>query len=194
MVKRKKPIRERKRMTRDERLAREARRLADLLIATDAAITAPPAMLNDPRLAMARQFWDDHAPRLARLGTLDELSRVNLALLSVYVADFVIAEDDILQHGFSVRVKTISGDRMPRDNPAVARRDHAAKMIIDLGRHFGLTKLDRMNLQRLRRGAGVGPLFDDVQGQTRVDDQAAPTAIEQDGLDWERLTTPVRPN
>jgi hypothetical protein len=69
----KRPTRKnRRRLTKAERLARDARRLADLLLVADDSVTAPHALLSDPRLAIARQFWDDHARRLADLGTLDE--------------------------------------------------------------------------------------------------------------------------
>jgi phage terminase small subunit len=174
-------------LSKEERLAREARRLADLLIVADAGVTAAPALLNDPRLAIAKQFWADHAPRLAAIGTLDDLSRINLALLAVYVGDFVVAQDDILDHGFAVRVKTISGDMMPRENPAVARRDYAAKMILELGRHFGLSKLDRLNLQRMRNGRpdSMLPLADAQQKPVE------PEPTDTNASEWAALTKPT---
>jgi phage terminase small subunit len=181
-----------KRISREERLAAAARRLAALVMTADDSVTAPPILLNDPRLAIARQFWSNHAVRLAALGTLDDLSRINLALLAVYVGDFVMAENDILDNGFSVRVKTISGDRMPRENPAVARRDHATKMILDLGRHFGLSKLDRLNLQRLRRNALGSPgLFEEGGQGNPAGTSAEADADGDDARAWRELWVPT---
>src|SRR5262249_7474239 len=51
-----------------------------------------------------------------------------------------------LVKGYSVMVKTVSGDKMPRENPSVARRDFAAKMTVDLSSKFGLSPQDRHRL------------------------------------------------
>ena len=52
-------------------------------------------------------------------------------------------------------MKTVSGDMMPRENPSVARRDLAAKMILEMSRMFGLSQVDRFNISKIARGAGL---------------------------------------
>jgi phage terminase small subunit len=158
----KKPTK-RKRISKAARALAEAGRLAGLLAdapPAHAGALAPPAFITDPRLAAAHRFWKDHAEQLRDLGTLERLDRFTFAMFCVYVADFIAAEDDILATGYSVMVKTVSGDKMPRENPSVARRDGAAKMILEMSRLFGLSKIDRLNLSKLARGSELeGTLF-----------------------------------
>lgn len=148
-----------KRLTKAERLAAEAKRLAELLAAGD-DVLVPPELLADPRLMAARQVWLDLAPRLSALGTLDATSRMHLAMLAVYTSEFAAAQSDILNNGYSVKVKTVSGSWMPRTNPSVERRDYAARMVLELGRHLGLSRLDRLALRDRPGMLGAGPLFD----------------------------------
>lgn len=177
-----------KRITKTQRAVAEAERLARLLAdapASSPGALAPPALIADPRLAPAQKFWNDHAPQLQTLGTLGRLDRFVFALYCVYVAEFVAAEDDILTQGYSVRVKTISGDMMPRENPSVDRRNFAAKMIAEMSAMFGLSQVDRLNISKLARGAGqqvdlFDPTMDERLGQNdRPDDQAL--------ADWNKL-------
>lgn len=143
-----------KRKSKTEKAIAEAERLAKLLAAPrDASETsdAPPAYLEDPRMAPAMAVWREYAPRLDKLHLLARLDRHTFALFCVYAGEFVAANEDILLRGYSVNVKTVSGDRMPRENPSVSRRDFAAKMILDLSSKFGLTPDDRNKL--LRAGA-----------------------------------------
>jgi phage terminase small subunit len=141
-----------KKSTKTDRAIANAERLARMLLAAPPASDtplAPPAFLTDKRLAPALQFWKEHAPQFIALGTLEQVDRFSFAMLCVYAGEFIAAEDDILASGYSVMVKTISGDKMPRENPSVARRDFAAGMILQMSKSFGLTKLDRLNLSRL---------------------------------------------
>ncbi len=158
------PAKRKKHLTKAQRAVAEAQRLARLLAdapPASAGALAPPAFIADPRPAAAQRFWVDHAEQLRQLGTLENLDRVTFAMFCVYVADFIAAEDDILTKGYSVSVKTISGDLMPRENPSVARRDHGAKMILEMSRLFGLSAVDRLNLSKLARGTELeGTLFD----------------------------------
>ena len=134
LVEMKKRTKHKKRLSKEQRAIAEAERLAAMLASAPAASSnalAPPAFIADPRLAAAGKFWADHAEQLQTLGTLDRLDRFTFAMFCIYVGEFIAAEDDILAHGYSVKVKTVSGDRMPRENPSVARRDFAAKMILD---------------------------------------------------------------
>ncbi len=177
-----------KRLTKAERAIANAERLAQLLVSAPAAadgLLAPPAFITDQRLAPALQFWKEHAEQFSKLGTLEQPDRFTFAMLCVYAAEFVAAEDDILASGFSVKVKTISGDRMARENPSVARRDFAAKMILDLSRSFGLTKLDRLNLARLGRAANAAPsLFPDRHD---TGGENPPVSADPDRQEWRDL-------
>src|SRR5437870_4950610 len=143
-----------RRMTKAERIIAEANRLADLLAtapATPGGSLAPPMFINDPRLAGAARVWNEHATRLEALGMLDGLDRHTFAIFCVNVAEFVQANEDIIVNGYSRRVKTISGDYMSRENPALSRRAEAVKNILDLSRRFGFTPLDRYALFRVSK-------------------------------------------
>jgi P27 family predicted phage terminase small subunit len=143
-----------KRKTKTERAIAEAERQAALLAlprTTDETSDAPPAYLDDARLAPAMAVWREYAPRLDKLHLLARLDRHTFALFCIYAAEFVVANEDILTKGYSVMVKTVSGDRMPRENPSVSRRDFAAKMVLEMSSKFGLTPADRNKL--LRDGA-----------------------------------------
>ena len=142
-----------KRKTKTEKAILEADRLAQLLALPRAEETSgsPPVYLSDPRLAPALTVWNEYAPRLDKLHLLARLDRHTFALFCVYAAEFVQASEDILVKGYSSLVKTVSGGKMPRENPSVARRDFAAKMVLELSTKFGLTPADRNKL--LRDGA-----------------------------------------
>jgi phage terminase small subunit len=183
----KKPIKRKKRLTKAERAVAEAQRLARLLTDAPPAFAgalAPPAFIADPRLAAAHRFWVDHAEQLRQLGTLENLDRMTFAMFCVYVADFIAAEDDILAKGYSVMVKTVSGDLMPRENPSVGRRDHAAKMVLEMSRLFGLSKIDRLNISKLARGTDLeNTLFN--HGSAPAPEQESGDAAAKSK--WERL-------
>jgi P27 family predicted phage terminase small subunit len=162
-----------KRKTKTEKAIAEAERYAQLLaLPRDSSETSgsPPAYLSDPRMAAALAVWSEYAPRLDQLHLLAKLDRHTFALFCIYAAEFVIANEDVLAKGYSVMVKTVSGDRMPRENPSVARRDFASKMILELSSKFGLTPADRNKL--LRDGA---MRFDDetLFGRVRAESPAA---------------------
>lgn len=142
-----------KRKSKTEKAIAEAERQAKLLALprADESSNAPPAYLEDPRLAPALAVWREYAPRLDKLHLLARLDRHTFALFCVYAGEFVVACEDILVKGYSTRVRTVSKDYMLRENPSVSRRDFAAKMILDLSSKFGLTPADRNKL--LRDGA-----------------------------------------
>lgn len=139
-----------KRKSRIERQIEEANRLATLIIAapTDGTNLAAPGLIRDPRLAPALAVWREVTPLLAARGILDDADRLALATLCYWYSEFIIAADDLLKRGYSVMVKTISGDRMPRKNASASRRDHAFDKLSELSTRFGLTPLDRYALQR----------------------------------------------
>lgn len=135
----------------EARAAEDAKLLA---AASDPAdLQALPVFINDKRLAPAIEVWKEYAPRLDKLQLLTTLDRHTFAMFCIYVAEFALANRDILDKGYSVMVTTIAGSRskakgsqMPRLNPSVDRRDHAAKMMLDLASKFGFTPLDRAKL------------------------------------------------
>lgn len=137
-----------KRMTKAERAQAEADHLA-LLLATAPAEPgeplAPPTYL-DKRFAPALAVWRDYAPKLAKVNLLEPLDRHSFALFCVYLGEWLSANEDILANGYSRLVKTVSGDKMPRESPSVARRDTALKVVLELSKRFGLTPLDRYGL------------------------------------------------
>lgn len=138
-----------KRRTKVERAIAEAERLADLLASAPAQgddPLSPPRYITDKRLKPALAVWQDYAPQLAGIHLLTPLDRHTFAILCVYMGEFVAANEEILRKGYSVNVKTVSGDKMPRENPAVSRRDLAVKVVLELSKRFGLTPLDRYGL------------------------------------------------
>ncbi len=127
-------------------------------------LQALPIFLSDKRLAAAQAVWHEYAPRLDRLHFLSTLDRYTFAMFCIYAAEYVLANKDILDKGYSIEVTTVAGQKMgkgakgtqmPRLNPSVDRRDFAAKMMVDLSAKFGLTPLDRLKL------TGLGARFDD---------------------------------
>lgn len=170
----------------------EATRLAGLL--ADAAAPgddplAPPALIRDPRLAAALAVWRDLAPLLVERNLLGRLDRMLFAQLCYWQAEFVTAVDDILARGYSVLVTTVSGDRMPRLNPSVKRRDTAVAQLVDLAHRFGLTPLDRHTLFRAQKGSDYSDLFDQLapKAEPAAEDAPAPDT-------WAGLLDQQRPN
>jgi P27 family predicted phage terminase small subunit len=171
-----------KRRSKTDRQIADAEALASLLAAAPAEsddALAPPALLNDGRLLPALTIWREYAPRLAKLNLFAPLDRHSFAIFCVYYADFVAAQADINANGFSRLVKTVSGDRMPRNNPAVDRRDTAVKFILEFSKRFGLTPLDRLDLIGKQAGGLGGGLFDQP-GAPKQPSKDAPQA--EDGI------------
>lgn len=164
-----------KRKSKTEKAIAEAERLAGLLVSVRSQTPSEgkPGYLLDARLKPASAMWDDYAPRLDRLDLLSQLDLHLFGMFCIYAAEFVAANEDVLVKGYSVLVKTISGDKMPRENPSVARRDYAAKMTLDLSSKFGLSPQDRHRL--LAAGAMH---FDDETLFGRVVQRTAPAAGE----------------
>lgn len=134
----------------EARAADDAKLLAGTKDPAD--LQALPVFINDKRLAPAIEVWKDYAPRLDKLQLLTTLDRHTFAMFCIYVAEFALANREILDRGYSLPVPTIAkyADGKPgsmlRENPAVGRRDHAAKMMLDLAEKFGFTPLDRAKL------------------------------------------------
>jgi P27 family predicted phage terminase small subunit len=194
-----KPARK-KRLTREERAAAEAERLAKLLAdmpAEGCGALAPPGFIAMQSLKPAAQVWRDHAPRLHKLGLLGDLDRYMFALMCVYAAEFVIAHEEILLKGYAVETPMTNGGHMLRENPAVARRDVAAKMLLELSRRYGFTPLDRYSLMKVQKDSPYNPLFNDGDAQPQLPVVAPPKAEEGDEipLGWRGLVNdpPAKP-
>lgn len=149
-------------------------------------LQALPAFINDKRLSPAIEVWKQYAPRLDKLQLLTTLDRHTFAMFCIYVAEFTLANRDIMDKGYSLAVPTIAKDArgkpgmMLRDNPSVSRRDFAAKMMLDLAGKFGFTPLDRAQLiykQAMR--ADEETLFGRVRPAQVAPQAAAPAAEQQ---------------
>jgi hypothetical protein len=137
---------------------------------------------------------------LARLGCLTSGDRMAFALLCVYTAEFVLANDELLRKGFVQRVPSVSGGVMLRDNPALRRRDTAAGMIMELSARFGMTPLD---CHKLFGAKARAPEVDGLDGG--LFDQPAAAAARAPAIDtdapappptrWDQLLGPrAKPN
>jgi P27 family predicted phage terminase small subunit len=170
-----------KRKKRSTRIARqivEANRLAALIIAApiDGTDFAAPGLIRDPRLAPALAVWRELTPLLAARGILDNADRLQLATLAYWYSEFIVAADDLLKRGYSVMVKTISGDRMPRKNASASRRDHAFDKLSELSTRFGLTPLDRYALQRAAKAVARSDQLS-LGGSDEVDTAGGEVAV-----------------
>lgn len=130
--------------------------IADVPVQSGIALAAPSFITGQKRKATWR-VWNDTVTLLADRKMLDALDKYVLAMFCVYVVEFVQANEQIQRDGFTTRVKTISGDHMLRENPAVSIRDTAAKIVLDISRREGFTQLDRAILVRTQRTADIQP-------------------------------------
>jgi P27 family predicted phage terminase small subunit len=135
--------------------------------------------------------WLDTIPLLAARGLIDALDKHALAMLCVYVGEFVAANEEVLRNGFTTRVKTVSGDYMLRENPAVSIRDTAQKVVLDISKRFGLTPLDRAYLTKVQKGADIEPNLFDHPAPAAAEEPVDPATAEW-GLLLEQ--PPPRPN
>jgi len=175
----------------------EAEKLAVLL--ANAPSTAdfpvpPPMFLTGPLLAAAARVWKDASAHLEKLNLLSSTDGWMLAAFCVYVAEFVQANEEVMAKGYSVEVRTISGDKMPRTNPAVSRRDDAFKYMAELSKCFGFTPRHMYELTKLQKGSD-GPLFDIRPApQVAEAEQIDPATAKWNRLLDDPLSTPPKPN
>lgn len=175
-----------KRKSKVEKQLEEAARLAQLLSTAPGEENnplAPPLFLDD-RFAPALAVWKEYAPRLKNLNMLDPVYRHTFAAFCVWMGEFVIANEEVARHGYSVMVKTVSGDRMPRENPNVSRRETAMKFVMQLSEKFGFTPLDQHKLVREMSISpmGQGTLFGNhAGGDGDADDSAIGSMDDMDG-------------
>lgn len=184
-----------KRPTSSEKVIAEADRLASLIAdapADQGVPLAPPAFIVGVKMRAAVAVWNRMVPLLSDRGLIDTIDRPMFAMFCVYAAEFVAANEDLLKNGLTKLVKTISGDAMLRENPAVSIRDHAAKICMDLSRRFGLSPLDRAYVLKVQKGADIAPpdLFDLPEPPAVEARPVDPGTAEWNAL----LDQPGRPN
>ncbi|MCX5581335.1 phage terminase small subunit P27 family [Kaistia terrae] len=128
-------------------------------------VLAPPLMFGLEEFEGAIQIWNEYVPELRRRNILDRLDRHTMAMYCYYLDRFWSAVKKLAKDGDTQRVRTTSGGYRIHDHPAVAHRDDAAKVVMDLSARFGFTPLDRYKLIRELTGTGAsaGPLFGDRQ-------------------------------
>jgi P27 family predicted phage terminase small subunit len=128
----------------------EAARVAEILgtaPADPADPHAPPALIDrGPLCAAAVAVWKDLAPKLARTHRLQAQHRPLFAMFCVYFAEWVLANEDVLENGQIQKVKTVAGGMMERVRPIVQIRDRAFEMVLKLSDRFGLTPSDEYAL------------------------------------------------
>lgn len=176
-----------KRSTKVEKQLAEAERLAKLLATAPGEENNPlaPPVFLDTRFAPALAVWNEYAPRLAHLNMLDPVYRHTFAAFCVWMGEFLIANEAIAKDGFAVKVKTVSGDRMWRENPNVSRRETAMKFVLNLSERFGFTPLDQHKLLKEMSSSplGHGTLFGDRNGQKRPEREDEEVIGALDGMD-----------
>ncbi|WP_426043690.1 P27 family phage terminase small subunit [Caulobacter sp. DWR3-1-2] len=120
----------------------EAERIAELLSSAPSSDVMSPPVLSDPMFAPALVVWRELAPELHKTHRLPKESRLIFVQLCVYMAEWLGAEVDIAEHGYTQRVKTVAGGYMERKRPVVDRRERAFDNVMRLSEEFGLTPHD----------------------------------------------------
>ena len=193
-----KPQRKRKAAAKSAKrvdVSAEAARIAELLATAPASADypiPPPAFITGALLAAAGRVWRDTTAHLDALSLFNACDKYLLAAFCVYVAEFVQANEEIIAKGYSVMVKTISGDAMPRVNPAVDRRDTAFKFMVELSKGFGFTPRHMHELVKLRNASDTLPLFAPPPASPTAEDAAPDPAASEWGslLDEPPATRP----
>ena len=123
-----------------------ATRIAGMLSNAATADLASPPLLTDPLFAPALAVWRDIGPELARTSRLPKEGRLILAMLCVYISEWVAATVDIHENGKFQDVPTVSGGSMERVRPIVQFREVAMNNIRHLSAEFGLTPAEMFSL------------------------------------------------
>jgi phage terminase small subunit len=158
--------------------AAEADRIAAMLSSASTADLMTPPVLTDPMFAPALAVWRDLAPELARTHRLPKESRLIFVQLCVYMAEWLSAELDIADKGYTQKVKTVAGGYMERKRPVVDRRERAFDNVMNLSAEFGLTPNDMYSLFKDQAVAAQHhpDLFGRREKPAEVETQAAPEA------------------
>lgn len=180
------------RMTKAEREAKnKADRLAAMAEPSSSDLLSPPRFfVETPGMAIALATWTRLVPVLSKTVMMDTTHREMFALFCYYRAEFYAAALDIDANGYSVMVKTVSGDMMPRKNQSVDRRKEAVDQMMDLAKRFGLTPSDMYSLTKSAMSHPEGPWFgqplppqDGGKPKTGDDDEATPPP-DPHGDEW----------
>lgn len=92
--------------------------------------------------AEGKRLWSSLGDKLLRTGLLTELDLETLAMLCAAWAQWRDAEAYIQEHGATY---TMDSGRAYR-HPAAVAGDHAAKLVFDIAREFGLTPSARSRI------------------------------------------------
>jgi P27 family predicted phage terminase small subunit len=180
----------------------EIARIADILAsapADPADPNAPPALIDrGPMFAAAIAVWKMMAPRLSGTLRLQQQHRPIFAMFCVYYAEWVLANEDIIRHGTTQSVKTVSGVQMERIRPIVKIRDAAFDQVLKLSARFGLTPTDEYDLFRAQQiAAAVNPTLFGGEGprQKELDEaESKPSGSLVGRLKTMDSAPPQRPN
>lgn len=160
----------------------EIARIAEILGAAPADPAdpnAPPALIDrGPKFAAAIAAWKLLAPKLSSTHRLQPQHRPIFAMFCVYYAEFIMANEDVMQNGVTQDVATVAGGSMERIRPIVKIRDAAFDQVLKLSQRFGLTPTDEYDLFKNQQlAAGLNPdLFNrdpSRAGEAKSEDVAA---------------------
>jgi len=130
-----------------------------LLASMDIAGLRPPARFARKEFKEERDVWMAVAPRLKQ--TLRASTEFQPALVAYCdaVARYNRCVLALRREGYVVKVKTVSGDEMPRSNPNEKIRQQALAEILSISDRFGFTPRDNFALlidQRRVLEGGMG--------------------------------------
>jgi phage terminase small subunit len=114
---------------------------------------AAPAVLERKELLPALALWRHYAPEMVKRNMSDTLYRDTFAMFCIEAADYYAAVVDLAENGWTQEVKTVSGDMMIRDRPAVRQRDACYRRAKALADEFGLHLSAKVKIDRDRGNA-----------------------------------------
>lgn len=103
---------------------------------------APPAHLSQ----LAKECWDDLAPKIDRMGLLTEADDKMLEMACELYAEIRALRADIAKLGRYQVVLTKTGDEMERARPAVSMLSDAERRFRGYATEFGLSPASRSRL------------------------------------------------
>jgi P27 family predicted phage terminase small subunit len=145
-----------------------------LLASMDFAGLRPPPRFARKEFKEERDVWMAVVPRLKQTLRASAEFQAPLVAYCDAVARYNRSVLELRRKGYTVSVKTVSGDSMMRVNPSEKVRQQALAEILALSDRFGFTPRDNFALlidQRrvLEAGAGQSP-----QGNLGLNDEPAP--------------------
>ena len=150
-----------------------------LLASMDIAGLRPPPRFARKEFKEERDVWMAVAPRLRTTLRASAEFQAPLVAYCDAVARYNRCVLALRREGYVVKVKTVSGDEMPRSNPNEKIRQQALAEILSLSDRFGFTPRDNFALlldQRrvLEAGAGQGQGQGDLGLPTTPDPSQTP--------------------